>query len=86
MALIDVTQLVEGVVLPSVAMDDIINHEALPQGTTWVIDATDTRDDATALLQAGIIVALSAYGINFLGLREQPNDRHFRTHKTLKGN
>lgn len=83
MALIDATQLVESLVLPAVEMRDILNHEALPNVTTWVLEEVGSKEEASEIIRAGIEVVILAFGMKFIGLRRQPNGSNYRTTQNL---
>lgn len=84
MALIDATQLVESLVLPSTEKRDILNHDALPHVTAWVMEEVGSKEEASEIIKAGIEVVILAFGLKFIGLRRRPNDRYYRTAQDLK--
>lgn len=83
MALIDATQLVESLVLPAVEERDILNHEALPEVTAWVMEEVGSREEASEIIKSGIAVVILAFGMKFIGLRRQPNGCNYRTTQNL---
>lgn len=83
MALIDATQLVESLVLPAVEERDILNREALPEVTTWVLEEVGSREEAGEIVRAGILVIILAFGMKFIGLRRRPNGSNYRTTQNL---
>lgn len=80
MPLLDVTDMVEASILEHVALDDILNIEAIQDVTMWVLKADVSKEETIKLLKARPCVEIHAFNQVFIGLEETiyATDRNYK--------
>ncbi|WP_421276169.1 hypothetical protein [Aeromonas veronii] len=83
MSIIEVTQLVEEIVLPAVCDADVAIKDKVPEVVCWIIGSPTTTEEMDAIIRAGIISAITAYGARFIGLRTRLDEQFLQLAKII---